>query len=195
MRMKGTFLKRYRWIIVAVVAVFIITAVAEKSLGRLVWGPDGHFGLYSSDVWSSEQSQRVIDPYSPSHFIHGIVFYAFLWLVARRVPMKYRFVIALAMEAAWEILENSPLIINRYRAVTISLGYEGDSILNSLSDVMFAGLGFWFALKTRIRYSLITIVVLELATLWWVRDNLTLNVIMLLHPIDAIRNWQSVLAP
>ena len=190
-----SFLKKYRWIIVGVLVVFVATGFIEHFMGRLTWGPDGKFGLYSWDVWSSEQSQRVIDPYSPSHFIHGILFYGLLWLVARRVPWKYRLVMALALEAAWEILENSPLIINRYRAVTISYGYEGDSILNSLSDIMFAGLGFWFALKQRVRILIATVITLELATLWWVRDNLTLNIIMLIHPIYAIKQWQSVIAP
>ena len=185
-----SFLKKYRWIIVGVLVVFVSTGFIEHFLGRLTWGPDGKFGLYSWDVWSNEQSQRVVDPYSPSHFIHGILFYGLLWFVARRVPWKYRLVMALALEAAWEILENSPLIINRYRAVTISYGYEGDSILNSLSDIMFAGLGFWFALKQRVRILIATVITLELATLWWVRDNLTLNIIMLIWPLDAIRRWQ-----
>ena len=188
-------LKQYRWVIVAVIAVFLIAGYVEYSMGRLPWGPDGKFGLYSADVWSSEQSQRVVDPYSPSHFIHGMLFYGLLWLVARRVPMKWRFVMAVVLEAAWEILENSPIIINRYRAVTISLGYEGDSILNSLSDIVFAGLGFWFALKQNIRVSIATIIAFELITLWWVRDNLTINIIMLLHPLEAIKQWQLQVAP
>jgi hypothetical protein len=188
-------MKQYRLIFVAVVAVFLITGYAEYSMGRLPWGPDGTFGLYSADVWSSEQSQRVMDPYSPSHFIHGMLFYGLLWLMARRVPMKWRFVMALALEAAWEILENSPIIINRYRAVTISLGYEGDSILNSLSDIVFAGLGFWFAFRQRLRVSIATIIALELITLWWVRDNLTINIIMLIHPLEAIKQWQLQVAP
>jgi len=189
-------MKHYRWIIVAVLAVFFIAGYTEYSMGRLPWGPDGKFGLYSSDVWSSEQSQRVMDPYSPSHFIHGMLFYGLLWLVARRVPMKWRFVMAIALEAAWEVLENSPLIINRYRAFTISLGYEGDSILNSMSDIVFAGLGFWFAFKQSLKVSVATIVVLELFTLWWVRDNLTINIIMLLKPLEAIKQWQlQVAAP
>lgn len=190
-----SFLRQHRWVIAVILAVFAVTGIVEHCLGRLTWGPDGRFGLFSSDVWSSEQSQRVMDPYSPSHFIHGILFYGLLWLAARRLPLRYRLVAALAIEAVWEMLENSPIIINRYRAVTISLGYEGDSILNSLSDIAFAGLGFWFALRQRVRVSVVTIVVLELATLWWVRDNLTLNIIMLLCPIEAIRQWQSAIAP
>ena len=190
-----SFLKNNRWHILAVLVVLAVTGVVEHSMGRLTWGPDGRFGLFSADVWSSEQSQRVMDPYSPSHFIHGILFYGLLWLAARRLPLRHRFVVALVIEAAWEILENSPIIIDRYRAVTISLGYEGDSILNSLSDIAFAGLGFWFALKQRVRVSVVTIFALELATLWWVRDNLTLNIIMLLCPVEAIRQWQSAIAP
>ena len=190
-----TFIRRHRWIIAGALAVFVAAGFAEHAMGRLPWGPDGRFGLFSADVWSSEQSQRVADPYSPSHFIHGMLFYGLLWLVARRVPARYRFVMALALEAAWEVLENSPIIINRYRAVTISLGYNGDSILNSLSDIMFAGLGFWFAARQRVRTSVLTLVVLELFTLWWVRDNLTLNIIMLLRPVKAIQQWQLQIAP
>jgi hypothetical protein len=129
--------------------------------------------------------------YSFSHIIHGMLFYAFLWLVARRVPVRYRFIIALCLEAAWEMLENSPLIIDRYRSVTISLGYVGDSVLNSLSDVGMAALGFALARYSRIWVTVLLIVTFELGTLFWVRDNLTLNVLMLVHPVESIRAWQA----
>lgn len=159
-------------------------------MGRLPLGPDGRFGLWEGNIWSSEQSQRVADPYSFSHAIHGMLFFGLLWLVARRLSVPVRFVGALVLEGAWEILENSPFIIDRYRAVTISLGYVGDSVLNSLSDIWFAGLGFLFAWKARPWVALLVIVIMEIGTALWVRDNLTLNIIMLTHPIDAIRNWQ-----
>lgn len=181
------------WLIIA--GLFLVTALVEFSMGRLWLGPDGRFGLYSSDIWSSEQSQRVFDPYSFSHFLHGILFFGLLWPLRHRIPAPVRFVLALAMEAAWEVLENSPIIINRYRAVTVSLGYEGDSILNSLSDIVFAGLGFWFAHRQKLFVCLAVIVCFELFTLWWVRDNLTLNIIMLVYPLDSIREWQSAIAP
>jgi hypothetical protein len=168
-----------------------IAAAAERLMGRLWLGPDGRFGLWEGDIWSSEQSQRLVDPYSFSHVVHGFLFYALLWLVARRVPLRYRLVLAVALEAAWEILENSPIIINRYRAVTISLGYVGDSILNSMSDVLMMAIGFALASRLRWWASVAVIVAFEVGMLLWVRDNLTLNILMLVHPIESIKAWQS----
>ena len=184
-------MKKYIWVAVAVIAIFLVTGFIEHRMGRLPLGPDGRFGLWEGNIWSSEQSQRFADPYIFSHFIHGMAFYALLWLLARRLPWKYRLIAALLLEAGWEILENSPLIINRYREATISLGYVGDSIFNSLSDIFWAGLGFFYARYVKVWVSLLTVVAFELGTLFWVRDNLTLNIIMLLHPLDAIKHWQS----
>src|SRR3989344_9318442 len=126
-----SFLKKHRFVIISMIVIFAVVAVIELYSGRSSFGPDGKFGWWDGDVWSSENSQRVADAYTFSHIIHGMVFYAFLWLVARLLPMRYRFIIALLMGAGWELLENLPLIINRYREVTISLGYVGDSVLNS----------------------------------------------------------------
>jgi len=124
-----------------------------------------------------------------------MLFYGFLWLVARKLPVRYRFLAALLLEASWEVLENSPIIINRYREVTISLGYVGDSVLNSVSDIFFAGLGFILAWRVRLSVVICVILVMEIGTAIWVRDNLTLNVIMLVHPIEAIKEWQSAGQP
>jgi hypothetical protein len=181
---------RTRPIVAACIAVFVVTAVVELRMGRLPFGPDGAFGWWESNIWSSEQSQRFADPYSFSHVCHGVLFYAGLWLVARRLPVRARFVAAVVLEAAWEILENSPLIINRYRAVTISLGYVGDSVVNSLSDILMMMAGFALASRARVWMSVAVLVVAELAMLFWVRDNLTLNILMLVYPIEAIRQWQ-----
>jgi hypothetical protein len=159
-------------------------------MGRLPLGPDGRFGWLERDIWSQEQSQRVVDPYSLTHVVHGLLFYAGLWMVARRLRGDRRFLWAVAIESAWEMLENSPIIIDRYRAVTISLGYVGDSVLNSVSDVLMMALGYWIAARARPWVSVAVVVVLELGMALWVRDNLTLNLIMLIHPIDAIRDWQ-----
>ena len=187
--------RQYSSIIVAGIAVLIVTAAVELWMGRLPLGPDGKFGFWEGNIWSSEQSQRFADPYTFSHTIHGMLFYGFLWLVARRLPVRYRFVFALVLEAAWEILENSPIIINRYREVTISLGYVGDSVFNSLSDILFAGLGFLFAWRARMWVTIVVIVAMEVGTALWVRDNLTLNIIMLVHPLDAIKAWQTAGRP
>jgi hypothetical protein len=180
----------YRWIIGTFIAALVLTGGIELWMGRSPLGPDGKFGLWEGDIWSSENSQRFADPYSFSHLVHGILFYGFLWLVARKLPARYRLLIALAVEAGWELLENSPLIINRYREATIALGYTGDSVLNSLSDILMMTIGFLFAARVRTWISVAAIVVMEVGCALWVRDNLTLNIIMLVHPIDAIKAWQ-----
>jgi hypothetical protein len=187
--------KRHTAVTLGFVAIVALTAGAELSMGRLPLGPDGEFGWWDGNIWSSENSQRVFDVYSFSHIIHGILFYAFLWMVIRKSPIRYRFMAAVSLEAIWEILENSPLIINRYREATIALGYTGDSILNSCSDILMMSLGFLFAWGTPVIASVTLVLVLEVGCLLWVRDNLTLNIIMLLRPIAAIRAWQSAGRP
>lgn len=177
--------------IVAFVAVIALTAAVEAGMGRSPLGPDGRFGWWDGDIWSSENSQRIADAYSFSHVVHGILFYGILWLCARRLPVASRFVVALLAEAGWEVLENSPIIIERYREATIALGYVGDSVLNSCCDVVMMTIGFWLAWWLRPRWSVATVVAMEIGCLLWVRDNLTLNVVMLVHPIEAIKTWQS----
>ena len=137
-----------------------------------------------------EQSQMLADWYSFSHVIHGILFYALFALVLKKVPVERRFLYATALEAAWELIENSPVIINRYREATIALGYTGDSILNSVSDILMMGLGFWLARKLPVWASVVLVIVLELIPLHVIRDNLTLNVWMLVAPNEAVRAWQ-----
>jgi hypothetical protein len=181
---------RPRWLPWAIGGIFVLLAAIELAMGRTWFGPDGRFGLWSGDIWSASNSQRVADPYSFSHVCHGILFYALPHLTARRLPAPQRLVLALLLEAAWEILENSPIIINRYRAATVAAGYEGDSVLNSLSDLLMMSLGFLLAWKVKPWQSVVALLVMELGCLFWVRDNLTLNVIMLICPIEAIKAWQ-----
>jgi len=188
--LKNNYLKQYRWIIGIFIATFVLTAGIELWMGRSPLGPDGRFGLWEGNIWSSENSQRFADPYSFSHLVHGILFYALLWLAARRLPARYRLLIALVLEAGWEILENSPLIINRYREATIALGYTGDSVFNSLSDILMMTIGFLFAARARTWISVVVVIAMEAGCALWVRDNLALNIIMLVHPINAIKAWQ-----
>ena len=183
-------LRQYRWTIGIFLAVLALTGGIELWMGRSPLGPDGRFGWWSGDIWSSENSQRVADAYSFSHLAHGMLFYGFLWLVARWLPVRYRLLMAPAIEAGWELLENSPLIINRYREGTIAVGYVGDSVLNSLCDILMMTLGFWFASRVPTKVSVGAIIVMEVGCALWVRDNLTLNVIMLIHPVEAIKTWQ-----
>jgi hypothetical protein len=174
----------------AFLSVLALTGGIELWMGRSPLGPDGRFALWDGNIWSSECSQRLADPYSFSHLAHGMLFFGLLWLVARKMPVRYRFLAALLFEAGWELLENSPLIINRYREATIALGYVGDSIMNSLSDIGMMSLGFLFASRARPWVTVAVVVAMEVGCALWVRDNLTLNVIMLVHPMEAIKAWQ-----
>lgn len=184
-------MKQYKWVIISCLLVFIAVGLVEHFMGRLPLGPDGRFGWWDGNIYGAENSQRLFDAYSLTHVIHGFAFYLLLWLFARRLPVKYRLLSVVILEGAWEILENSPLIINRYRAETVNFGYTGDSILNSLSDIVMMALGFWAAYKFKVWQSVLAIIAIEIGLLLWVRDNLTLNLIMLIHPIDAIKNWQA----
>lgn len=183
-------LKRGKWLFLAFIAVVTLTGSIEWWMGRSLLGPDGRFSLWEGDIWSSECSQRFVDPYSFSHVAHGILFYGALWLVARRLPVRQRFLAAVLLEAGWELLENSPFIIDRYRQVTIALGYDGDSVLNSLSDVVMMSLGFLLAFRLRPWITVMVLIAMEIGCALWIRDNLTLNIIMLLYPVAAIKTWQ-----
>lgn len=138
-----------------------------------------------------KQSQMLADWYSPSHLVHGFLFYAVLGLAWTKAPIERRFLAALLVEAAWEIAENTPIVIDRYREATMALGYSGDSILNSASDIVMMAIGFLAARKMPVWVSVVVVLLLELVPLLAIRDNLTLNVIMLLAPSDAILKWQS----
>ena len=188
-------MKRYQWMILVTAVIFILTALTELWMGRLPWGPDGNFGWWEGNIWSNENSQRVADLYSFTHIEHGLLFYGFLWLIAKKIPVQYRFLIALGLEAGWEILENSPLIIDRYRAVTISLGYVGDSVLNSLSDIVMMCIGYLAAYRLQVWMSITAFAVAEILLLFLIRDNLILNIIMLIYPIIAIKHWQMMGQP
>lgn len=172
-------------------AIFAVTAIVEHINGRIAICKCGYVKLWHGVVNSSENSQHIADWYSFSHIIHGFLFYLAAWLVARRLPLLWRLNLALALEAAWEMFENSAFIIDRYRTATISLNYYGDSIVNSLSDIAFMVLGFWLASRLRPRYIVALALAFELMTLAIIRDNLTLNVLMLLHPVEAIKQWQA----
>ncbi len=171
--------------------LILAAAAILLAMGRPPICACGRVTLWVSSSTSPETSQMLADWYSASHIVHGLLFYAALWLVARRWPVERRFLVALAVEASWEIAENSPWIIDRYRSATTAIGYTGDSVLNSVSDIMMMGLGFLLARRLPLWAALLTVVVLELVPLAIIRDNLTLNVIMLLHPVDAIRTWQA----
>lgn len=182
--------KKLLYAVAAMALMIALAAAAETYMGRAAFGPDGRFGLWESDINSRENSQRLADPYSFTHFSHGLIFFALAWLVAHGLPVEKRFLMAVALESAWEIAENSPFMIERYRAATISLGYFGDSVVNSAGDILSMALGFVFAAAVPVRVSVAAFIFLELALLFAIRDNLVLNVVMLVYPLQAIKNWQ-----
>ena len=177
----------------AAVLIVVATAAMLYLMGRPPVCTCGDIDLWVGEVNSSRTSQMLSDWYSPSHIVHGFLFYGALSLVARKWPVERRFLGALVVEVAWEIIENTPLIINRYREATAALGYTGDSVLNSVSDIAMMGLGFLLARRLPVWVSVVIVLVLELVPLLVIRDNLTLNVWMLLTPNESVKAWQSAL--
>jgi hypothetical protein len=170
--------------------IIAAAALTLLAMGQPLICRCGTVKLWQGDVTGPENSQQLADWYSPSHLIHGLLFYGLLWLIARRRPFGLRALIALVIESGWEILENSPIIIDRYREATISLGYRGDSVINSVSDITFMLIGFALAARLPVAVSIALAILLELAVGYLIRDNLTLNIIMLIWPLEAIRTWQ-----
>ncbi|GAA4711183.1 DUF2585 family protein [Sphingomonas lutea] len=175
------------------ILIVIAAGVILLAMGRNAICTCGTVDLWVGTRDGPTTSQMLSDWYSPSHVAHGLLFYAGLWLVARRWPIETRFLVALLIEAAWEIAENTPWIIDRYREQTAALGYTGDSIVNSLSDIGMMALGFLAARKLPLWLSLGLLLALELVPLFVIRDNLTLNVWMLLAPNESLQAWQSAL--
>jgi hypothetical protein len=182
--------RQWRPYAVAAMVVVVAAAAIQLGMGRVPWCQCGYVKFWHGIVSSSENSQHITDWYTFSHIIHGIAFYGVLWGVARRLPPGARFVIAVLLEAIWEVFENTPFVINRYRAATIALDYFGDSVINSVSDIAAMMLGFFIARRSAVWLSIAAVVVMELAVAAIIRDNLTLNIIMLLYPLDAIKEWQ-----
>lgn len=171
----------------AVVALSVLLLRAE---GRRWWCQCDQVRPWISDVWTSHCSQHLLDPYSLTHVSHGLIFCWVLGWLRPRWPTSWQLCVAVGLAAGWEVLENSPLIIERYRAATMSLDYLGDSVVNSLGDIASCVVGFLIAKRLGFVRSLALFVVMELLLLAFIRDNLSLGVLMLLFPIDAIKAWQ-----
>ncbi|MEJ7860299.1 MAG: DUF2585 family protein [Pyrinomonadaceae bacterium] len=160
--------------------------------GRIWWCKwDTPIYLWSSDAWGTHNSQHLFDPYSLTHVLHGLGFYGILYSVFRRkIPLAWLLFITVFAESAWEVLENSKSVIERYRAATISLEYFGDSITNSFGDIFCCIVGFLIAHKLGFRRSLALFALIEIVLIFWIHDSLLINILMLIHPIEAIKTWQ-----
>lgn len=179
-----------------VAAMIVAMALILAAMGQPWICKCGTVKLWTGDIYSTDNSQHIADWYSWTHLIHGFLFYVGLWFIAGRwLPRSWLLLIAIAGEIGWEILENSPMIIERYRTTTISDSYAGDAIINSVADVLAMIGGLWLALRLPVRASIAIAVAIEIILLLVIRDNLTLNILMLIWPIEAIRNWQAAGAP
>jgi hypothetical protein len=183
--------KNKKQAIIIIVSSLIITFILLYFQGRPIICKCGEIYLWVGNIWSSDCSQHIFDPYSFTHFLHGFLFY---WLILKIIPnldKSRQLSIAVIMESIWELIENSNFVINRYRENTIALGYQGDTIINSLSDIFVCGAGFLFAKYIGLRKSIVVFVIIEIILLLWIRDSLILNIIMLIYPSDQIKQWQT----
>ena len=172
--------------------VVALAALILLAMGRVPICKCGYVKLWHGVVQSSENSQHLSDWYTFSHIIHGFGFYLGFWALGRRFgwPLGLQLLLSLVLESSWEIFENTPLIINRYRAQTIALDYYGDSVLNSVADISAMTIGFLMAARLPVAVIVGLTIAMELAVGYWIRDNLTLNIIQLIHPLDFILKWQ-----
>ncbi|APG92865.1 DUF2585 domain-containing protein [Sinorhizobium americanum] len=180
------------WIwLIACLGVVAIQILTQHLMGRLWICECGYVKLWEGVVNSSGNSQHISDWYTPSHIIHGFLFYGLGFLLLRGKPLSARLLLATVIESAWEIAENTPMVINRYRSATISLDYFGDSILNSTMDTLAMAAGFLIASRLPVAVTITIAIILEVFTGWLIRDNLMLNVLMLVWPLDAVKAWQA----
>lgn len=178
----------FPWI--AVAAIVIAATISLNLQGRVWWCEVGDYAPWSWDIWSKHNSQHVIDPYSFTHILHGVLEFWLIGLVFGRLSLTWRFALAILIESSWEVAENTSYVINRYREETVSLDYFGDSIINSLADIACCAIGFVIAWKLRFWLSLVLFVATEIILILTIRDSLIINIIMLVSPVEAIKKWQ-----
>ncbi len=178
--------------VIVSLAILVAAAVILDLMGRPWFCEAGDLGIWSGDIYSRHNSQHFLDPYTFTHVLHGIGFYALLWLlVGRSTSAATRAVVMVGLESLWEVIENTPTVIERYRDGTIALGYYGDSIVNSMGDILACASGYLIAFLIPAWASVVVVLVVETLLILWIHDSLIINIIMLIHPIEAIRTWQS----
>jgi hypothetical protein len=190
--MNLTVLRRFPlWVCIgASLAIVGLAALVLLAMGRAPYYASGPITLWYGDAWGPQNSQQFTDPYTFTHITHGVLFYWLLQLIARRLPLRWRGVLAVAAESGWEVIENTDTVINRYRAATMALGYYGDTVLNSVGDISACAVGFLLASRLPTRVTVAMVILLELTLTLWIRDSLLLNVVMLIYPIAALKCWQ-----
>jgi Protein of unknown function (DUF2585) len=188
--MKELFDKKYLNPMLAIALAFATTAIILQTQGRIWWCANDSFTPWSSDIWTRHNSQHLFDPYTFTHILHGVLYFWLITLIFKKMPLVWQFALAIFIACGWEILENSKYVIERYRAETISLDYTGDSIANALSDIFSCGVGFCITYRLKFWQSLTFFLVTEIILLFWIRDSLIVNIVMLLFPLKAIKQWQ-----
>ena len=182
--------KRTGLLIVAAALVLLLMVWLLRMQGRSFICSCGEFAIWIGDACSSNTSQQLLDPYSFTHVLHGFMFFWLIALVFKRMPQLWQLWLAMLLESAWEVFENTSFVINKYRTETAALGYTGDTVVNSLGDLACAVIGFLIAQKLGWWRSLIVFAVVELVLIFWIHDSLLLQILMLVRPIEAIKLWQ-----
>lgn len=181
--------------IVAIGLVLLLVIVSLRAEGRMFLCTCGYFAVWTSDTCSSNTSQQLFDPYSFTHVLHGFLFFWLIALLFRRLTASWQVWLALLLEGAWEVFENTSFVIDKYRTETAALGYTGDTIVNSFGDLLCAFAGFMIARQLGLRWSLIVFVLVEIFLIAWIRDSLLLQILMLVRPVEAIKLWQMCVQP
>lgn len=191
LKVRGSRGRVQRFDLLALVVLALLTGGLERAMGRPWTYRHGPVRLWSGNISSDQNSQQVSDPYTFTHITHGALFYGLTKVLLPSAALPTRLLATVALEGAWEAYENTDTVVNRYRAVTISLGYFGDSVLNSVCDIVACILGFWLTSRLPRRVTIAWVVAVEVVLAFWIRDNLTLNILMLVYPLDLVRSWQA----
>ncbi len=185
--------RRTRLFLLLAIVIVVAQAVILYWLGRHPICACGYVKLWEGNAFGPGNSQHLSDWYTPSHIIHGFAFYFFGWVLFRRSSVAWRFAFAVFLEAAWEVVENTPLVIEYYRNNTVSLGYVGDSIINSVMDVVWMALGFLVAWRAPVLVTIALALAMEALAAYVIRDNLILNIVMFIYPFESIKAWQTAI--